>query len=618
MSCLNSNKRIPFFLCCLLLCFSHALLGQDQYKADSLKALLGGGNLPVTSEMAIMAKISTYSSSPDEVLLYANRLLALAAKNKKPPYMVEAYHYRGVAYRLKGDLKIALKNLFASATLAAANKLFELEAEAYGEIANTYTANKDYKNALVYNKKAIAIMRVHGNNERLAANLLNTGYNYYLLNELDSAMKMYNEAEPLFINLNLTIGIAYTIGNRALVYWKQGRYVTVEKDLLRAIAMLQPLDDRFGMADYHNYLGSLYAQQGETDKAIAHTLKARDMAKGLNLKEQMRDASLLLSKLYEAKKDYQKAYIYKSLYIVYHDSIENTENTKQIANLRTEFEINLKEKEIALLEKHQLLNRIYIIITVSLLLISVLLLLYFRQRFTNVRLLAANERKEHSEKIKTLLSAQETKTLQSIIQGQEKERKRIAQELHNHFGSLMATIKVNLNAIDEHAIFNYHTLTTLVDQACADVRNLSHALNMGISGNFGLVPALKELTAHIKQSNELEVEFSAAMCSEQIGSENELFIYRIVQELLSNVLKHSGATKLSVLLTCFDDLGLINIIVQDNGKGFNVKQERKNNAGMGLKGLEDMVADRHGDIKFDSNPASGTTVIIDLPINPTA
>jgi len=605
-------------LCCLLLSLCHALLGQDQYKADSLKALLGKRNLPLHDEMAIMAKISTYSSSPDEVLLYANRLLVLAAQNKKPHYMVEAYHYKGVAYRLKGDLKIALKNLFASATLAAANKLFELEAEAYGEIANTYTANKDYKNALVYNKKAIAIMRVHGNDERLAANLLNTGYNYYLLNELDSAMKMYNEAEPLFIDLNLTVGIAYIIGNRALVYWKQGKYTNVEKDLLKAIAILQPLDDRFGMADYHNYLGSFYAQRGETDKAIEHTLKARDMAKGLNLKEQMRDASLLLSQLYEAKREYQKAYIYKSLYVVYHDSIENTENTKQIANLRTEFEVNLKEKEIALLEKRQLLNRIYIIITVSLLLISVLLLLYFRQRFTNVRLLADNERKEHSEKIKTLLSAQETKTLQSIIQGQEKERKRIAQELHNHFGSLMATIKVNLNAIDEHAIFNHHTLTTLVDQACADVRNLSHVLNMGISGNFGLVPALKELTVHIQQSNELEVEFSAAMCSEQIGSENELFIYRIVQELLSNVLKHSGATKLSVLLTCFDELGLINIIVQDNGKGFNVKQAMKNNAGMGLKGLEDMVANRHGDIKFDSNPASGTTVIIDLPINPAA
>ncbi|RYD87386.1 MAG: hypothetical protein EOP54_28865, partial [Sphingobacteriales bacterium] len=369
--------------------------------------------------MAILEKISTYSSAPDEMLLYANRLLALAARNNRPVYMVKAYHYKGVAHRLKGDLKIALQNLFSSATLASGKKLFEQEAEAYGEIANTYTANKDYKNALVYNKKATAVMRLHGNNERLAVNLLNTGYNYYVLNELDSALKMYNEAEPLFIDLDLKIGIAYTIGNRALVYWKYGDYATAEKDLLKAIAMLQPLDDRFGMADFHNCMGSLYSEQGDTDKAIKHTLLAKDMAKSLNLKEQIRDASLLLSELYESKEDYQKAYAHKSLYIVYHDSIENTENTKQIANLRTEFEINLKQKEIALLEKHQLLNRIYIIIMVSLLLIALLLLLYFRQRFTNMRLMAANERKEHSEKIKDLLSTQETKALQSMIQGQE-------------------------------------------------------------------------------------------------------------------------------------------------------------------------------------------------------
>lgn len=617
MGRLNSKKRIPVF-CCLLLCLGQALLGQDQFKADSLKTVLvKGKNLQATAKMDIMVKIATYSSSPDEVLLYANRLLALAAERERPYYMVKAYHYKGVAYRLKGDLKIALENLFASATQAANNKLFEQEGEAYGEIANTYTANKDYKNALVYNKKAIAVMRQLGNNERLAINLLNTGYNYYVLNEHGSALEMYNEAEPLFKSLNLPIGLAYTKGNRALVYYKQGNYAIAEKGLLEAISMLEPLGDLFGMADFHNHLGRLYAAKNETDKAIRHTLLARDMAKSLDLKEQLRDASLLLSELYKLRKDYEKAYAHQSLYIAYHDSIENTENTKQIANLRTEFEINLREKEIALLEKHQLLNRIYIIVTVSLLAISVLLLLYFRQRFINTRLMADNERKEHDEKIKSLLGTQETKTLESMIQGQEKERKRIAQELHNHFGSLMATIKVNLNAIDEHAIANHHTLTVLVDQACADVRNLSHALNMGISGNFGLVPALKELTMHIQQSNELEVEFSAAMCSEQIGSENELFIYRIVQELLSNVLKHSNATKLSVQLTCFDDLGLINIIVQDNGKGFNIKQAQKSSAGMGLKGLADMVADRHGDIKFDSNPASGTTVIIDLPISST-
>ncbi|MDI1256338.1 MAG: sensor histidine kinase [Flavobacterium sp.] len=610
---MNLGKKAVLF-CFLLLGSGLTAMAQNQAKADSLKLLLvKNDTLSPKSKMSIYAKISVHSSSPNEVLLYANKLLEMASNNEQPIYIIEAYQSIGVAYRLKGNLKMALKNLFKSADLAieyANNKLLTSD---YLEIANTYTSNNDFKNAIVYNKKAIAIIRLHGNKEQLAINLLNTGFSYYRLNELEPALALYNEAAPIFDAIDLEIGKAYTIGNRALVYWKQDKYVIAEQDLLKAIKMLDRLGDKFGMADYHNQLGRLYSEKGKIEEAIDHTLTALDMAKALDLKEQIRDASLLLSELFEAKKDYGKAFAYQTQYIAYKDSIENTETTKQIANLRTDFEVSQKEKEIALLEKRQLLNRIYIMVTIFLLLFAVLVLLYFRQRFQNARLTTENERNQHDEKIRNLLNTQETKALQSMVQGQENERKRLARELHNHFGSLLATIKVNLNAIDEKSISNHHTLTTLVDQACADIRNLSHALNMGISDNFGLVPALKELTAHLQQVNGLDVEFSAAMCQEQMSSENEIIIYRIVQELVSNVLKHAEATKLSILLTCFDDESLINILVHDNGKGFDVAEEPEDIFGMGLKTLREMISDLQGEIKFDSNPASGTTVNIDLP-----
>ncbi|WP_166923455.1 tetratricopeptide repeat-containing sensor histidine kinase [Flavobacterium poyangense] len=609
-----SRGRIAVIFCFLLFGISYRTLAQNQAKADSLKLLLVKNDaISPQAKMGIYAKIAAHSSSPDEVLLYANKLLELASSTKQSTYIIEAYQSKGVAYRLKGNLKMALKNLFKSADLAIEYKNDKLLTSDYLEIANTYTSNNDFKNAIVYNKKAIAVIRLHGNKEQLAINLLNTGFSYYRLHELESALSLYNEAAPIFEEIGLEIGKAYTIGNRALVYWKQGKHTIAEQDLLKAIKMLDLLGDTFGMADYHNQLGRIYSELRQTEKAIDHTLKALNMAKVLDLKEQIRDAALLLSELYEVEKDYPKAFVYQSQYIAYKDSIENTEATKQLANLRTDFEVSQKEKEIALLEKKQLSNRIYIIVTVFLLLFAVLLLLYFRQRFKNTRLMAHNERSRHDEKIKKLLNTQETKALQSMVQGQENERKRIARELHNHFGSLLATIKVNLNAIDEKTISNHHTLSILVDQACTDIRNLSHELNMGISDNFGLVPALKELTSHLQQANELEIEFTASMCQEQLSSENEIIVYRIVQELVSNVLKHAAATKLSILLTCFDDENLMNIIVQDNGKGFNVTEKLKSISGMGLKTLREIILDLQGDIKFDSNPASGTTVNIDLP-----
>jgi len=613
---LNEQKFIAIF-CCFLLGLSSTVYGQNQSKADSLKIVLSKNDtLSARSRMSIYAKIAACSSSPDEVLLYADKLMSAAAANKRYDYIIEALQSKGVAYRLMGNLEKSLECLFRSANLAIEKEEYQRLTAGYLEIANTYTANNDFKNALLYNKKAIKIIRQHGNKEQLAINLLNTGYGYYTLNELDSALLLYDEAAPIFASIGLKIGQAYTVGNKALVYWKQGDYNRAQTGLLAAIDMLGPLGDQFGMADYHNQLGKLYAERGNTDEAIRHTGNALGMAQSLDLKEQIRDAYLLLSKLYKARRDYPKAFDYQSRYIIYKDSIQSSETTRKLANLRTEFEVSLKEKEIVVLEKRQLLSRIYIVIAISFLILSVLMLLYFRQRFLNARLMAANEQKQHDENIRNVLNTQETKALQAMAQGQENERKRLAGELHNHFGSLMATIKVNIHAIDDKAIPNYDTLAVLIDQACADIRNLSHSLNMGISDNFGLVSALAELTTHLRQANSLDVEFSASMCQQPLEVKNEIIIYRIVQELVSNVLKHAEATRLSILLTCFDEENLINIMVQDNGKGFDPEKLDGTASGIGIGSLKDMIANLRGDIRFDSNPASGTTVNIDLPITP--
>lgn len=596
----------------MFLC-SQYLIAQNQHKADSLKQILNEPKLPPERQMFLFSKIALYSSSPDEVLLYANKLLSLSDQQNAPLYAVEAYHYKGVGYRLKGNLKKALRNLFHSASLAAENNLYEPQAEAYSEIANIYSVNNDLKNALLYNNKATRILRRRKKGSlELAINLLNTGYYHYQLNELDSALQLYDEAQPIFHAADNEVCKAYLTGNRALVYWKQGKHDIAEKDLLEAIGLLNLLQDEFGETDYHNQLGNLYFESDRKTQAEEHALKALDLAKKLNLKEQIRDASSLLYKLNRDKNDFKKALEYQTLYVVYKDSIENSENTRQLANLRTEYEVSLKENEIVLLEKDQLLNRIYIIIVVFLLITAVLLNLYFRQRLKNTRLMVLNEQKRHDQEVKDLLTAQETKSLKTMIQGQEKERKRLAQELHNHFGSLMATIKVNLNAIDETSIPNYTNLTSLVDQACNDIRNISHTLNMGISQDFGLVPAIRELTDRLSRVNGLEAEFSASMGGESIGFDNEVVIYRVVQELISNVLKHAEASRLSIQLIYFEEDALVNILVQDNGKGFDVD---KGSTGIGLQSLTDMITNLHGDIKFDSNPASGTTVIIDLPVS---
>jgi signal transduction histidine kinase len=602
-----------YILVCLFLFFvTNTFFCQKQKKVDSLITVFGHNkNSDESTKAKLLYSITINSSIPEEKLAYANLLLKNSKKYKPNYYKVQAYNFKGVAYRLKGDLKSSFKNLFKSAKLAFENNMPIFEAEAYSEISNTYAINKDFSNSLLYQNKAISIFRKHASKNQLAIALLNTGFDHYSYKKYDDALELYNEAEPLFEEINIPIGKAYIIGNRALVYWKIGKIDKAKKDLLSAINALKAIGDNYGIADYHNQLGTIYLETGNIERAIFHVNESLSIAKSSNLKVQLRDALLLLSSLHQKQGKHKEALAYYKQYDTYKDSIENKEQTKKIADLRTDYEVNLREKEIDLLEKKEKLNITYSIIGLVFLVLAIITLLYFRQRFKTTKLLATQQEKEHHDSVQNLLKSQETKVLQSMILAKDNERKRLAKDLHNHLGSLLATVKVNINGIDEKTIPNHKTLINLVDQACTDVRNISHSLNMGVSEDFGLLPALKELINHLKESKKLEVEFNASIDENVISSEDEIIIYRTIQELISNVLKHAKASKLSILLTYFQEENIINILIQDDGVGFNAGKEFD---GLGLKSIKDIVLNYEGEITFDSNSNSGTTVNIDLPL----
>ncbi len=569
--------------------------------------------LTIGERISILSEISALENVPDEILRYSEMLKSID-NGENQDHIIMAYQFSGVAYRLKGDLKRALENLIYSTAKAIEANAYNFQIQGYLEIANTYTANQDHQNALHYELKAIEIGRIHGDSTELAINLLNTGFSYYSLGKYDSALLLYNEAEPIFSDIALPIGNAYVTGNRALVYWQQGNIEKATRDLFLAIEWLTPLGDDYGISDYHIQLGKIFYEQQEVQKAITHTEKGITLAKELDLKESISDGALLLSELYKEQKQFEKALQYHTQHLSYRDSVENNEQTKTMANMRTEFEINLREKEISLLEQQQELQWTYIVIAIILFIAAFIFLLYFRQRYHNSRLLREAEQKQHDDDIFKLLASRETQALQAMVNGRDQERIRISQELHNHFGSLFATIKMNLNGI-KYKSPREETIVQLVDQACTDIRSLSHSLNMGISEGFGLIPALKDLVVHLSNSGEMQVEFSEAMNGVKLDSEGEIFVYRIIQELIGNVLKHANATELSISLTHFDEEQLVNVLVEDNGEGFDPKALNPEKSGMGLRTLEDMVENHRGEISIDSNALRGTTISIDLPID---
>jgi len=200
-----------------------------------------------------------------------------------------------------------------------------------------------------------------------------------------------------------------------------------------------------------------------------------------------------------------------------------------------------------------------------------------------------------------------------MLQGKEEERRHLAKELHNHLGSLLATVKVNLNGLESQDLSKQQNIIKLVDQATQDVRNISHELNMGVTDGFGLIPAVNELVQHLRNANDLEIFHSSDLSAVQIEAEHEILIYRIVQELISNVLKHAEASTLNISLTGFEEGNLVNILVEDDGKGFDHKNLDEETSGIGLASLTEIVQKLDGEMNIDSRLENGTSISIDLP-----
>lgn len=351
---------------------------QNQLKADSVQAVLQSAELTEIERLEGLFWLSTYQSTPEEKLKAGEELLVLAERSDNEEYVIKANYRIGVAYRFMGNLGKAQEHLFKSANGAIAIEVLRpLLAEIYAEISTTYTQNNDSRNALLYNSKAINILRKTDKRQELAIGLLNTGYDYYLIENYDSAMAYYNESEPILENIGMTLGLAYIMGNRALVYWKLGDTKQAKKDLFKAIEMLNPLGDMYGIADYYNQLGWIYKEEKSASEAIKYATLALQIAKQEGLKEQIRDASSLLFQVYRSEGDYKSALEYQIQYSAYRDSIQNPETTRLLASLKAEFELGQKQAELdTLLEQKKLNQRILMIAGIVILLLSIVII-YF-------------------------------------------------------------------------------------------------------------------------------------------------------------------------------------------------------------------------------------------------
>jgi signal transduction histidine kinase len=244
---------------------------------------------------------------------------------------------------------------------------------------------------------------------------------------------------------------------------------------------------------------------------------------------------------------------------------------------------------------------------------------YFRISHINKKKkIAEQERLIESQKLENVLKDQELKEIDKILEGQEKERLKIANDLHDNLGSILATLKLNFqnlysqkNKDGENGQALFDKTNELIEEAYQKVRGMAHAKNAGVIGSEGLVPAVQNIAKKIAIPGKLTVQVIPFGMTKRFENAMEVTLFRMIQELLTNAIKHAEATAITISLT--QDEESINIIIEDNGKGFNPKKTAKND-GMGLSNITKKVEQLNGTFNIDSFEGKGSSIIIDIPL----
>ncbi len=317
--------------------------------------------------------------------------------------------------------------------------------------------------------------------------------------------------------------------------------------------------------------------------------------------------------LEEKRGDYKAAFNYAKQRMAVSDSLHNADQNQAINEMETKFRTAENEKELALkqLEINRKNQYMWALILTTLVFLGagIFTYLYFR----NKRRLSTQREINLQQKLKEKEQAEELKVTKAILDGEERERERVAKDLHDGLGGMLAGVKINLstwssNNLEETQYEGFHRILNQLDSSVSELRRVARNLMPESLMNFGLEIALKDLCEFYMKDG-LQIDFQPLNIQKNLPLNFQVNIYRIVQELLSNAVKHSDAN--SILVQCSQSENEFYITVEDNGKGIRDEEMSKLKS-LGLKNLQNRVDFMKGKMEIQTGINQGTAVNIEV------
>ena len=522
--------------------------------------------------------------------------------------IAKLYNKIGVIYQKQGAFAKAEDNQL---------KALDLFRKSENDIGISYSLNNigilnqnmgRYDEAIKYQLQSIVIKEKIKDKIGLAGSYVNVGNIYLIVEKFDSAKLFYLKATDISRQLNDKEYLSNTLNNLGKLYIKTKAFDKALPVIRESYDLRTALKDSKGTVSCLNNLSEIFIGLKQYDSAEITLTNGMALAKNaVNCKPELNSIYQNFSKLYEAQGNSSKALEMYKLYSQTKDSLYTDELGQTFADLETKYKTLEKESQIQQ-QQFQIQQRNYWIAGISgLLLLGSLLAYSYYRRY---------KLKQQSRLQTEILNQQELAT-KAVIEAEEKERKRIAGDLHDGVGQLMSAARMNLSAIQSNLPFiseeqknNFEKVVSLIDDSCNEVRSVSHNMMPNALLKAGLAAAIREfidkIDAHI-----IKVNLHAEGLNERIDSNVETVLYRVIQECVNNVIKHAKASQLDISL--IKDAEGISATIEDNGKGFDAKDLNKFN-GIGLKNIHSRIDYLKGSVEWDSTPGNGTLVAIHVPV----
>jgi two-component system, NarL family, sensor kinase len=579
-----------------------------QLKIDSLRNTMKEGKSYEEKINAFTEYVKYFQvKNFDSVLDAGNRGLELARKNGDSARVAELKRYIGVASYFKGQFDEAAKNYYEA--IAILEKLNDREklAPAYNDLAKLYRKTRDLDRALENYNKADALFRQLKDTGGISMIFNESGVVFEYKGDYDEAIRRYTASFRLAEATGDSLGISYSLSNIAGVYVIQKKYGEAEKNLLKALSIRQSLKDSFAIALNYSDLGATLNAKGDYAKAIAYLTESNRVAEKLNYPELQSNNYTELSSIASKQGNYEAALNYFQKRTSLRDSLYALDKTKQIEELNTRYETVKKEQTIEQ-QQNRLARQNFLFLGIGGLALMTGLLIHSRYKRYKLR---------QETKLKTELLKQQEIAVKAVIEAEENERQRIAKDLHDGVGQMMSAAKMNLSAFESELDMtdgnqkkSFEKIIQLVDESCKEVRSVSHVMMPNALLKNNLPDAIRDFVDKLDKKK-LEVHVDTEGLDERIDSNVETVLYRVIQECVNNVIRHSGATTLDISL--IRDKDGISITVEDNGKGFDIADKEKFQ-GIGLKNIITRVEYLKGTVDFDSSPGRGTVVALHVPL----